>query len=59
MDGIWTLSHRNFFAEKLTIKAGGALKNFPRFALAHCTGWAIMYVWPDITPNNKVLSRSD
>ena len=24
------------FAEKVTIKAGGAFRNFPRFALAHC-----------------------
>ena len=25
------------FAEKVTIKAGGAFRNFPRFACAHCT----------------------
>ena len=25
------------FAEKVTIKAGGAFKKFPRFALAHCS----------------------
>ena len=27
------------FAEKLSKKAGGALLNFPRFALTQCTGW--------------------
>ena len=25
-----------FFAEKVATKAGGAFRNFPRFALAHC-----------------------
>ena len=30
-------SHRKEFAEKLIKKAEGAFKNFPRFALAHCT----------------------
>ena len=25
------------FAEKATIKAGAAFRNFPRFAYAHCT----------------------
>ena len=27
------------FAEKVTIKAGGAFRNFPRFACAHCINY--------------------
>ena len=35
------------FAEKVTIKAGGAFRNFPRFAYSHCNN-----------DNNKVILKT-
>ena len=46
------------FAEKVTIKAGGAFRNFPRFAYAHCR-WRFYKCIADFTvSSHKATSPS-